>query len=88
LRVQIRNWVKILEASAFTAPARKTTSISVLTTTAATPQFSCSSKISPYVSELFLKVRVQAFGEEKTNKKKWSLSQICLLALRDLKTLR
>ena len=88
LRVQIRNWVKILKGSAFTAPARKTTSISVLTTTAATPPFSCSSKISPNVSELFLKVRVQAFGEEKTNKRKWSLTQICLLALRDRKTLR
>lgn len=88
LRVQIRIWVKILKGSAFTAPARKTTSISVLTTTAATPPFSCSSKISPNVSELFLKVRVQAFGEEKTNKRKWSLTQICLLALRDRKTLR
>ena len=63
LRVQIKNWVKILKGSAFTAPVRKTTSISVLTTTAATPPFNWSSKISPYVAEFCLKVRVRAFGE-------------------------
>jgi hypothetical protein len=63
LRVQIKNWVKILKGSAFTAQVRKTTSISVLTTTAATPPFNWSSKISPYVAEFCLKVRVRAFGE-------------------------